>query len=511
MNIFFILALIPLILSIGMTPSLSFVELFSDAHAAKGQGVSTSKYGSSTNICGLQLCSDYPGGKEAWKAAQGKTSKTIPDEAEQVFCIDLWEPVCGIDGQTYSNQCFLDAKGVELSHEGECSSKTGEIDFSKESQFKTLPEGGKHALTATPVIENPKSYPEFFIPNEEILADDEMRVTFCGTSMPLPTISQSSPCVLVELGNGDKFIFDIGGGSLSRLGALQVPFDELNKIFVGHLHTDHVGDLDMLWAAGVPFGRVVPIELYGPNGADHSMGTASFVENLLEAYKWDFENRRGKAVTSGAAINVHEFDWTQTQVVYDQNGVQIIAFPAIHGLDGAVSYRLDWNGLSFAFSSDTKPNQFYVENTQDVDISIHETFLSADQLVELWGMNPSVAKTIAEAIHTPPSWAGVVFELTQPRVAVGYHTYVTPETVPLHFEDVRTTYKGPYVLAQDLTTFNITPEGIVVRQAIVDLDYMPKVPKENADVPLDEPQYFMSDWVLDSALDMDALLDELKK
>lgn len=388
--------------------------------------------------------------------------------------------------------------------------KEGGIDFATEFTLKTLVEGGKHALTATPIIDNPRDYPEFFTPGEE-LSGDEMRVTFCGTSMPLPTISQSSPCVLVELGNGDKFVFDIGGGSLSRLGALEVPLDELNKIFVGHLHTDHVGDLDMLWAAGVPFGRVIPIELYGPNGADHSMGTQSFAENLLEAYKWDYENRRGVAPTAGAVINVHEFDWTKTHVVYDENDVQITAFPAIHGLDGAVSYRLDWNGLSFAFSSDTKPNKFYVENTQDVDISIHETFLSASQVVELWGMNPDVAKTVTEKIHTPPSWAGVVFELTEPRVAVGYHTYVTPETVPLHFEDIRTTYHGPYVLAQDLTTFNITPEGIVVRQAIVELDFMPRIPEGNADVPLEEKRYFISDWVEDSALDMDSLLEELKK
>ena len=469
---FLLLALIPLILSIGITPAFSLQPEDIETECREGQ-VLVYRTNSLDYICTSQSAASLWEKIGLAEIVQPKTEKEIEDE------------------ETPS----------EISNE---------IDFSKESQLKTLVEGGKHALTTTPIIDNPKSYPEFFTPGE-VLADDEMRVTFCGTSMPLPTISQSSPCVLVELGNGDKFVFDIGGGALSRLGALEVPLDELNKIFVGHLHTDHVGDLDMLWAAGVPFGRVIPIELYGPNGADHSMGTASFAENLLEAYKWDYENRRGVAPTSGAVINVHEFDWTKTQVVYDENDVQITAFPAIHGLDGAVSYRLDWNDLSFAFSSDTKPNQFYVENTQDVDISIHETFLSASQLVELWGMNPDVAKSVAEKIHTPPSWAGVVFELTKPRVAVGYHTYVTPETVPLHFEDVRTTYHGPYVLAQDLTTFNISEEGIVVRQAIVELDYMPRIPEENADVPLEEKRYFISDWVEDSALDIDALLDELKK
>ena len=39
----------------------------SDAEALKGKGVGISQYGSSTDVCGLVLCSDYPGGKEAYK------------------------------------------------------------------------------------------------------------------------------------------------------------------------------------------------------------------------------------------------------------------------------------------------------------------------------------------------------------------------------------------------------------------------------------------------------------
>ena len=39
-----------------------------DAEALKGKGVAISQYGSATDICGLVLCSDYPGGKDAYKA-----------------------------------------------------------------------------------------------------------------------------------------------------------------------------------------------------------------------------------------------------------------------------------------------------------------------------------------------------------------------------------------------------------------------------------------------------------
>ncbi|KFM19717.1 blue copper domain-containing protein [Marine Group I thaumarchaeote SCGC AAA799-P11] len=67
-----LLAILPLF-TVGITTGS-----FTDAEALKGKGVSSSKYGSSTNICGLQLCSEIPGGKEAWMAEQGKFKPVAP-------------------------------------------------------------------------------------------------------------------------------------------------------------------------------------------------------------------------------------------------------------------------------------------------------------------------------------------------------------------------------------------------------------------------------------------------
>lgn len=47
-------------------------------------------------------------------------TKPIP---EAQFCIQLWQPVCGTDGKTYSNSCFARIAGTKIAHEGECGKK----------------------------------------------------------------------------------------------------------------------------------------------------------------------------------------------------------------------------------------------------------------------------------------------------------------------------------------------------------------------------------------------------
>lgn len=100
----------------------------------------------------------------------------------------------------------------------------------------------------------------------EDLRPDEMRITSLGTGMPNQRPSQAAACWLVELGNGDKFLFDLGTGSTENLAALQIPMDYLDKVFIGHLHTDHFGDFGALYVGGLINGRTKPLRIWGPSG-----------------------------------------------------------------------------------------------------------------------------------------------------------------------------------------------------------------------------------------------------
>ncbi|PQP33953.1 hypothetical protein C6A37_10280, partial [Desulfobacteraceae bacterium SEEP-SAG9] len=54
---------------------------------------------------------------------------------------------------------------------------------------------------------------DMYFPGTEKLASGEMRIVAAGTGMPAQRRGQAATCWLVELGNGDKFLFDIGSGS----------------------------------------------------------------------------------------------------------------------------------------------------------------------------------------------------------------------------------------------------------------------------------------------------------
>ena len=171
---------------------------------------------------------------------------------------------------------------------------------------------------------------------------------------------------------------------------------------------------------------------------------------------------------SGEQVEVHELDYMLVNnVVYEAKGVTITSWPAIHALDGPVSYKLEWNGLSFVFGGDTYPNQWFVENAAGVDLAIHECFLPPAALAKYFGWGLAAATNVSTRIHTEPTAFGKIMSAVRPRMAVGYHSVLIPELAQLILEGVRQTYDGPLTLASDLYVWNITRERIEVREAVV--------------------------------------------
>ena len=128
-------------------------------------------------------------------------------------------------------------------------------------------------------IENNR-YPRTYYPNTERVGPDEMRIVALGTGMPNQSPSNVATAFLVELGNGESFLFDLGTGATDRLAGLEVDYSALDKVFVSHLHTDHAGDIAALWVGGWLNGRYNPLHVYGPSSSSPDLGTKVHVDHI---------------------------------------------------------------------------------------------------------------------------------------------------------------------------------------------------------------------------------------
>jgi ribonuclease Z len=231
-----------------------------------------------------------------------------------------------------------------------------------------------------------------YYPGTETIAKDEIRLIACGTGMPSARHSQAATCFLAELGNGEKYLFDVGTGSMANVASLMIPYDMLDKIFLTHLHTDHMGDTDAFWAGGWTAGRSRPLQVWGPSGARPDMGTKHAMKHFLELADWDFQTRAVAISPTPGGIDVHEFDYKRVnQVVYESKGAKVRSIPAIHSGDGPVSFILEYAGLKVVIGGDTFPNKWFVEHAKNADLVIHESFLPPELFAELYNMPPQLA------------------------------------------------------------------------------------------------------------------------
>jgi ribonuclease Z len=307
----------------------------------------------------------------------------------------------------------------------------------------------------------------YYLAGSEELASNEMRVIALGSGNPQIQKNQASACFFVELGNGDSFLFDLGMGCTANMSRLEIPWDKFTKVFITHLHADHFGDLPALVAGGWQMGRSIPIEVWGPSGTEPELGTKAAMQHLMAMFRWEYLSKRGRAPMSSYALKVHEFDYSKVQVVYERNAVTIKSWPAVHTMDGAVSYSLQWNGLKLSYSGDTTANKWFIENAKGSDLAIHECSDSVDELIHGRNHSPESAWMIATTAHTQPELAGQVFKMIAPRLAVCFH-YVNNgiDAIPKLYAAVRRTYSGPLSIAQDMEVWNVTPDSIKVRMAV---------------------------------------------
>jgi len=255
-----------------------------------------------------------------------------------------------------------------------------------------------------------------------------IHVTFLGTAASIPTLQRSLPAVLIQRGN-EQLLFDCGEGTQRQMLKAKSGFHKKMKIFISHMHGDHVLGLPGLLQTMALMNRQRAVEIYGPRGINrflegtkealqfaltfpveiheiHAAGTiCSEEEYVVEAvwanhvmpslaYAFVEKPRVGKFYPEKARVlGVPEGElWSKLQ-----HGEEVTLASGIVVKPEEVSGPLR-RGRKIVYSGDTKPFAAFARFAADADLLVHEATLDdalAEKAVEDGHSTPSQAAEVA--------------------------------------------------------------------------------------------------------------------
>ena len=93
-----------------------------------------------------------------------------------------------------------------------------------------------------------------------------MNITFLGTSSGVPTLTRNVSSLALKLSQSSEvWLFDCGEGTQHQIMKSNIKSSQIKKIFITHMHGDHVYGLPGLLATLGLSGNSNGIEIYGPS------------------------------------------------------------------------------------------------------------------------------------------------------------------------------------------------------------------------------------------------------
>ena len=172
-----------------------------------------------------------------------------------------------------------------------------------------------------------------------------MQVTFLGTSSGVPTRARNVSAVALRLPQrSELWLFDCGEGTQHQFLRSDLRVSQLRRIFVTHMHGDHVFGLPGLLASLGLAGTCSGIDLYGPDPL------RDYLEGVLRTSStrigYPLRSHRVKEAASGGSL------------LLDDGDISVRCTPLTHRVP-AYAYRVDQK---------PRPGRFDVEKARALGI-----------------------------------------------------------------------------------------------------------------------------------------------
>ncbi|USG68446.1 ribonuclease Z [Brevibacillus ruminantium] len=231
-----------------------------------------------------------------------------------------------------------------------------------------------------------------------------MHVTFLGTGSGAPSTRRNVSGIALGFDQKSKWwLFDCGEGTQHQILRSALKISQLEKIFITHLHGDHLyGLIGLLASRSLRNDHATPVELYGPPGVDRYLKAVMDVSPvhlhyplqvkiIQEGIIYEDEEctvicRKVQHRIPAYAYAVREKEKPGTFLVERAKSAGIPPGPLYAALkrgeqitlpDGRVVSGADYvgppqPGRTVVFSGDTEPCEAVAELAEGADLLIHE-------------------------------------------------------------------------------------------------------------------------------------------
>lgn len=237
-----------------------------------------------------------------------------------------------------------------------------------------------------------------------------MQLTFLGTSAGVPTRTRNVTAMLLQLQHPTQpglWLFDCGEGTQHQLLRTAFHPGKIERIFISHLHGDHLFGLPGLICSRSMAGNIQPLTIYGPQGLKEYVETSLRLSGSWTDFPLEIvEIRAGSILDDGLrqvtaypldhpvecyGFRVEEHDkpgaldakrLIEAGVPFGPLFQRLKAGESITLADGRTVNGADFlapatPGKKIAIFGDTAPCESALEMARDVDLMVHEATLEA--------------------------------------------------------------------------------------------------------------------------------------
>jgi len=260
-----------------------------------------------------------------------------------------------------------------------------------------------------------------------------------GSNMPTST--------LIHI-NENNFLVDAGLGVSQAICNQGIELNEIDAIFITHMHSDHYLELGPLIHTAWVSGRVKPIPIYGPKRLKHYW--KAFLESMVDDIRLRIDDE-GR-VDLEKLTEFHSLEDGRSLYL---SATKIRVIRNVHPpIKDSFALRFEWGKFSIVLSGDTACMPEMISFADRTDLLIHEVMLSEgiDLLISRLGHEDAKLKNHLLQSHTLAENAGLIAKRAKVKCLALNH-FVPDGFSEFNDEDwlraVRKHWAGKVILGKD--------------------------------------------------------------